>query len=135
MIPVNPCGRAMDALRSCYETTMRFPGVGLVPVRWYWTDEPVIEVETVYTSHNHTREEGYEDYDTGQAGEVWGAERRYYKGQAPLPSACSGPEGDEAAWLGLSDNTSPLYPTPGWTAEYDEAYSGEWWSITYANGG
>jgi hypothetical protein len=124
----------MDALRSCYTTTMRFPGVGLVPVRWYWTDKPPLPLEHVYGSHNHSRSQGWEDYDTGEPGEVWGATRKFYNGASPVGCPCVTYRGDENAWLGVSDSTSPLYPSCIWGFAFDLGFSAGFDSETYANG-
>lgn len=125
----------MDTLRSCYDTTMRFPGVGLVPVRWYFTDRPCLPYTHVYGSHNHSREEGWEDDDTGDPGEVWGAKRRYHKGFPPPGIICDDPLGSELAWLGETDELSPLYQTPGFGAEFSEEFSEAFYSETWASGG
>jgi len=102
----------MDALRSCYTTTMRFPHAGLVRVRWYWTDKPLLGKETIYGSHNHSRDEGWEDWDTGEPGEVWGAERVYDRGDPPTDLCCDGPRGSDAAWVGENSGNDPLYVVP-----------------------
>jgi hypothetical protein len=127
-LPVDPQGYAMDALRSCYRTTMRFPGVGLVPIRWYWTDCPCLPVETVYNSHNHSRDKGWDDYDTGAPGEVWSAARTYDRGIPPPGFGCGQPQGSQAAWLGQSDENSPLYPVGVAGYEYDEGYDNSFFS-------
>lgn len=124
----------MDAMRSCYDTTMRFPGVGLVRVRWFWTDLPPLDETHVYGSHNHSREEGWEDWDTGEPGEVWGAVRNYHKGFAP-PTGCDGePQGDSAAWVGESDESSPLFPCGGFGAEFSDEFTEAFYSGTWADG-
>lgn len=91
---------------------MRFPGFGVHEVEWYWTDKGPLPYDTVYSSHNHIREEGDDDGDTGEAGEVWGAPRTHYSGN-PLPGyPCKGPFGSEAAWLGQTDSSSPSILVP-----------------------
>jgi hypothetical protein len=39
LIGINPCGRVVDVLRSCYSTTMQFAADGSLPakVQWYFT--------------------------------------------------------------------------------------------------
>jgi hypothetical protein len=91
---------------------MRFPGVGVVPIRWYWTDKPLLGLETIYDSHNHSREEGWDDEDTGEPGEVWGSPRVYDKGEPPGNQCCTGPRGSDAAWVGENDASDPLYLVP-----------------------
>jgi len=99
----------MDAMRTTYDVDMRFPGVGIVRVRWFFTDNPVLDVVHVYGSHNHSREDGWEDYDTGDPGEVWGSVRTRNDGRPPPSSSCGVPTTDENAWLGETDENSPLY--------------------------
>jgi hypothetical protein len=65
----------------------------------------------VYGSHNHSREQGWDDVDTGDPGEVWGSDRPYYKGAAPILCGEPGIKGDANAWLGLTDRNSPRYIT------------------------
>lgn len=120
----------MDSLRSCYRTLMRFPGVGIVPIQWYWTDKPVLDKVHVYGSHNHTREEGWDDYDTGEPGEVWGAPRYYVKGEPPLVAEDGEPHGSDAAWLGQTDSSSPMFSCGEWGHAYDESFSNDYDSPT-----
>lgn len=122
----------MDTLRTCYTTTMRFPGVGLVPVRWYFTDKPPLPYEHVYGSHNHSRDQGWEDYDTGEPGEVWGAVRQRVNGSPPVFCPCESYEGDESAWVGVSDANSPLFPPCVWGFAFNGAFSTGFDSQTYA---
>lgn len=114
-LPVDPRCVAMDALRSCYTTLMRFPGVGVVPIVWYFTDRPPLDVTHVYGSHNHSREDGWDDWDTGEAGEVWGAPRTYYNGALPVGLTCGQPFGTIGSWAGGSDERTRMTwaHTPG----------------------
>lgn len=92
---------------------MRFPGVGLVEVVWYWTDKEPLNKEHVYGSHNHSREQGWDDGDTGEPGEVWGAERPWDSGAPRVDTCCPGPHGTDASWVGEIDpnNTLVMVPT------------------------
>lgn len=100
----------MDSLRSCYRTWMRFPGVGLVQVQWYWTDFPPLPYTHVYGSHQHSREEGWDDWDTGESGEVWGAEREWCDGSFPAGIVCGDPQGKPPAWGGQPVSPPDKFP-------------------------
>jgi hypothetical protein len=100
---------------------MRFPGFGVFPVVWFFTDDDTFDMETIYNSHNHSREDGYEDMDLGTPGEVWGATRTYHYGNRPDWVICGEPFGSQSAWNGETDSTSPVTPTgyPGTGASHD----------------
>lgn len=101
----------MDALRSCYSTLMRFPTVGVVPIMWYWTDFPPLNETHVYGSHNHSREQGWDDADTGEMGEVWGAPRIWRDGSKPDGVLCHPALGSPVGWGGYPEHPPVLYPT------------------------
>ncbi len=124
----------MDTLRSCYRTMMRFPGVGVVPVQWYFTDKPPLDKEHVYGSHNHIREQGDDDYDTGEPGEVWGASRQWANGVGPVQDFCAGPFGSDNSWIGEPELDAPTIPSALWGAEYDDSHSEGHLSTTYMEG-
>lgn len=130
-MPFNPWCFCMDTLRSCYTTLFRIPGVGIVPGRWFWTDELPIDKEHVYGSHNHIREVGDDDADSGEPGEVWGAPRHWYNGAPPVECVCDGPKGSDETWLGNTDSNDPLYLSCFWGPEWDSSMSEEWLSQWY----
>jgi hypothetical protein len=122
----------MDTLRSCYVTMMRDGHGTVFPARWYFTDNPPLDKVHVYGSHNHIREQGDDDRDTGDPGEVWGAKRRWVDGSPPLASACEGPQGTDTAWLGELDDSGP-FPPALWGAEFDDSYDDSYLSTTYVD--
>jgi hypothetical protein len=133
MIPVDPCGAMMDWQRSCKETTMIFPGVGPVRVRWYWTDKPPLPFPTVYGSADWRADKPVDfDGDIPGFGEDLTYPRPQRNGKPPLPCDCDGPQGSPAAWLGLTG--TPLYSCPGWGASYDLGYNDDYDSLTLAGG-
>ena len=121
----------MDTLRSCYTTEMFFPGFGKHWIRWYWTDQPPLDKNHVYGSHNHIREQGDDDADTGEPGEVWGSPRKWYSGSPPVQCFCDGPMGTDEAWVGETDSGSPLFPSCIWGPEFDSSMSEEFLSQYY----
>ncbi len=133
-MPFEPWCYAIDATRSCYATLCRIPGVGVIPIRWFFTDSALVNRETVYGSHNHIREDWSDDVDTGEPGEVWGSRRVWVDGSPPTPGLCSGDGGTDSTWLGNEDPSSPSFLSPPWPCEFDESYSVEYFSRTYVDG-
>jgi len=90
-------------LRSCYVTTMRFPGVGDVPVQWYWCDKDAqpLPFPTVYNSRNWINEG---ERGPNVPGEIEGAPRKWANGKNPH-QGCDKPKGSADAWIG---KPSPL---------------------------
>ncbi len=124
----------MSVTRSCYRTTMRFPGVGLVPVRWFFTDRDFLPFPHVYDNLMWDRQDiADQDGDTGEPGEVWNAPRPWRNGEGPDLTGCDSPFGSPAAWLGLTDASSPTTPCGGtFGGAYALDYSDSWDSLTFA---
>jgi hypothetical protein len=102
---------------------MRFPGVGLVDVRWFFTDADPLPFTTVYNDLNWEKQTQADWlFDTGAAGEVWTADRPWRNGRSPDLSNCNGPEGSLAAWNGVSDPDSPLFHCGAFGAPFDAGY-------------
>lgn len=113
---------------------MLFPGVGPVPVRWYWTEKDFLKFPTVYNSLNEIKTDSSDwDADDGLAGEMWTAPRRWRNGSSPLMVNGPSPRGSRDAWLGLSDSSSPLFGCGTWPAEYDDEYDDQFMSETFVN--
>jgi len=108
LLPVDPRGFAVEALRSAYKTTMRFPGAPTeeIEIRWYETTKPFLKTPTVYNSLNW---DNPHDARTHTAGEVFGAPRPWCNGSGPGSTGPAPPQGDPAAWLGETDSTSPMF--------------------------
>ena len=96
MIPIDPCGRAVDMLRSCYSTRMRF---GTDPsqaskVQWYWC-EPGAEalgIPTAFNSRNWILQDVWP-----ALGEVQDVARTWRDGSFPvLVTGNNGPCGPPA---------------------------------------
>lgn len=102
-LPVNPGGRIVDMLRSCYETWMRFPGLSSewIKIRWVFVDGETKSVPpTVYSSLNWEPPERH-------AGERKGLSRKWVDGSKP-PVAFDAFFGSDEAWLGNTDADSPM---------------------------
>jgi len=130
-MPFNPWCFCMDTLRSCYTTLFRIPGIGVIPGRWFWTDALPVDKEHVYGSHNHIREDGDDDADTGEPGEVWGAPRHWYSGAPPIAGDCGPPIGEDRVWTGEEAGPFDTVPSPIWGPEFDLSMSEEFWSQYY----
>jgi len=114
---------------------MFFPGVGDVPVRYFFTDKPYLPFPSVYGSNNWIRDLPVDaDGEDDEAGERWTVPRPWRNGAPPLECDCTYPQGSLDAWMGLSDSTSPLFQCPGWGFAYDEEYDEEYDSQTFAEG-
>jgi hypothetical protein len=112
---------------------MRFRNAGVVPVRWYWTDLPLIDRPTIYGSQFWIAEEERPDFDDGTLGEVFGSERPYRKGQAPV--GVNGTlQGSEGAWMGEPEAGESLYlPCGTWPYDYDgHDYDADWDSLIFS---
>lgn len=95
----------MDMLRSCYETWMRFPGLSSewIKIRWVFVDGETKSVPpTVYSSLNWEPPERH-------AGERKGLSRKWVDGSKP-PVAFDPFFGSDEAWLGNTDENSPIAP-------------------------
>lgn len=83
MPPFHPCGRAVDYLRSCYATNMRFfsdnPEIK-TPVVWYFVVAAPLGFRTVFGSGNWASSKTEE---WPGVGEVWGDARPWRSGTAP----------------------------------------------------
>lgn len=86
---IDPCGLAVDIVRSCYSTQMRFSCDGpSTTVRWYFVPPgtPFVKGPHLYCSGNW---EWQKDYWPGH-GEVAGAPRPWENGSPP-PGLGKGP--------------------------------------------
>lgn len=100
-LPLDPCGRVVDLVRSCYRTTMRFAHGGpALPVRWYFCDPDaqLLGMETPFTSANWDPRKGEWD----GLGEVVGATRTWDSGSTPTwatgQGLCGSPDRWESGW-------------------------------------
>ena len=90
---------------------MNFPGVGLIPIRWYFVDDaPFLSVPTVFNSRNWLSDHNQEY----PAGEVLGASRPYANGKGPNLN-CNGSAGSDAAWEG--ESVATLYLVNGFNGQ------------------
>jgi hypothetical protein len=104
-VALDPCGRVMDYLRSCYSTAMRFDPTQpsqLRSVRWYFADPraPVFLGSTPFRS----RVTSNMTSDDGSLGEVHGQPRAWSNGKTPLPYPAPGscaPDSDFATGIAL----------------------------------
>lgn len=123
----------MDCLRSCYETLMRDGQGNVFKARWYWTDQPPLDKEHCFGSHNWSKEEWSPEEDDGGPGEIWGATRKWYSGAPPIACDCIAPGGSDAAWLGEDDGSGVSFPGCLWGAEFDLGFDDSFLSETYVN--
>lgn len=123
---------AVDALRSCYQTSMRFfaDSDEVTVIRWYFTDGPYIEYPTVFTSRNWSNDWEYHD----SLGEQQGAVRTWKNGTIQSPPKTFLPFGNEQQWMGIGtsipDTPVPLDPD-GWPLGYPLRSK----QVMYATGG
>ena len=81
--PDDPCGRAVDILRSCYSTTM-MTKVGPIPVRWYFVDRNTPRMpHSRYCSANWDNDNIVPEPPWTGEGEIPGADRPWYDGHGP----------------------------------------------------
>jgi len=116
-----PCNAAIDLLRSCYRTQMRFgtgPDAPVKWVRWFFIDDgKPLTVPTVYNSRNWVDRCGQ---DQGGPGEVIGAKREWVNGQRPPANRCQGVKGSAEAWAGQNNPGDPQYLNPAWRVFGDQ---------------
>jgi len=91
-VPLDPCGRTMDVLRSCYSTMARFdPGLpgSLRPIKWFFVPDgtPFFTAANVFRSLNYQNLRA----DDGGLGEVFGQTRTWSNGRTPTPYPTDGP--------------------------------------------
>lgn len=103
-----------------------------MPVRWYFTDKPLLDKSTIYGSLNWTPEPDKRDYDDGSLGEVWGSARPWRDGSAP--AGIDGvARGSDAAWLGREDPPAELFDPCGlWLADYNADYNDDYFGVIFA---
>jgi hypothetical protein len=109
---------------------MRFPGIGLVPVVWYWTDKPFVDFGHVYGSWKWWKDD-LSDYDQDdlQPGELLNIPQPFYVGTPPDAAPTSPvPRGSAAAWMG--EDTGERYLVQG----YPCARIGRAYSFGYSDG-
>jgi len=108
-VPINPCGTAMDLVRSCYTTTMRFyaDSADEVPVRWYFCapDADIFPGYTLFGSGNWASEK----IDWQGPGEAAWRPREYSDGSPPGPEPILLRDGIAA--VGFPPNTGPTTST------------------------
>ena len=108
MIPLCPNGRAVDVVRSCYETKMRFwqDSPRSVKVRWYFVPPgtPTLGFPSVFGSLNWENEETPRD----SPGEVLGAPRPWSNGEYCGPLSAGIPFGSRDAWMGGATENDPV---------------------------
>jgi hypothetical protein len=108
----DPCGAAMDLVRSCYHDRM----MGLaadgstVRVRWYFTDQDFLPFSTVFVSRAWYDEQPAEP--NNGPGPVRNRGRWADGSGLPIP-CCDTPRGDHNAFLGLTGG--PIFRSCGWT--------------------
>lgn len=110
-MPVDPCGFALGELRACYYSIIRFPGVGPVLGRYYFTDKPYLPLPHAYGPWRWFREsEADADADDGLVGDITSFPWRFYSGLAPQLH-CDGFRGSPEAWMG--EDTGERYTVGG----------------------
>lgn len=96
-MPFHPCGKGVDAIRSCYSTRARlWQGDDTeVPIRWFFVDEatPMMEGPTPFCSRNWDRDDAWPEL-----GEVQGAARPWKNGMAPAGYLALRHCGSAEAW-------------------------------------
>jgi hypothetical protein len=107
ILPVDPCGRNVDMLRSCYSTSMRFGSdqSQSSAVKWYWADAGAADlgIATPFCSRNYTQHGIWPDL-----GEVEDAPRPWRDGSFPIVvPGTSGPCGSREVWREGYDGTIP----------------------------
>lgn len=112
--PINPCGHAVDLLRSCYDGEMLFfgPDGPAVPVRWFFVPRG-----TPWVPFTHPWVSSIHDPDpkpTTPYGEVYTLTRDWRDGAPPAPFDASHLCGTEEEW------ESPEFPLPTGPALYNE---------------
>jgi hypothetical protein len=111
-VPISPCGRVVDLLRSCYSTRMRFGTDPLqsTKITWYFCEDGAenLGIPTPFNSRNYAEKGTWPEL-----GEVEGARRDWADGSFPIPvPGTSGPCGDPAVWeFGYQGTIPPLFPT------------------------
>jgi len=107
-LPLSPCGRAVDMLRSCYSADMQFfyDSPVTLPIVWYFVPDnrETLPFATVFASRIYERGEEAQL----PIGELY-SPVPWRGGQPPGPVAICGKCGDAAAW---SDGVSILKPFP-----------------------
>jgi hypothetical protein len=102
-VAYNPCGYAVEMLRSCYDTAARFyeGEIATDPISWYFCESnaPFLPVPSCINSLNWV--DAKERVDTGHAGEVPGFPRPYSKGERNIAFNHSAYCGTPTDWLGL----------------------------------
>jgi len=114
-MPMHPCGRMVDRLRTCYQTAMRpfRHDIGVtVPVKWYFVPEgrPAVPFEHPFASRNWELDSEYPTL----LGEIY--ERTHYAGRAPIDLNGVGLCGSREAWengAGPAESIKPINPTTG----------------------
>lgn len=113
-MPLDPCGRKVSLLRSCYRTKMRFgPGPqDCADIEWIWADPDAewLGIPTAFVTRN-VIEHPYPDI-----GEVDGARRTWTDGFFPLKlPGINPPCGSTAVWLsGSPTPIDPIYHRDRW---------------------
>lgn len=111
----------MGDIRAAYTTLMRFPGVGVIGVRWYFTDKPYLDKPHVYGPWRWFRENDLDsEIDDGQPGELRTYPWQFANGNAPRGLTCTGPRGTDAQWVG--EQVEPLYPVGGYPPDVAELW-------------
>lgn len=109
MIPVYPCGTAVEMMRHVYEADYNFNQVGDNPtrVRWFFCADGAkwLDVPTVYNS-DIWLDRKERDKAPGILGEIPGT-RKYAKSKRPIGETGQGYCGTPEAWLGQSSD-SPI---------------------------
>lgn len=101
VIPMHPCGLAMDVIRSAYKTQMRLaPGSDPVEVRWFFP-ETVNIMPIPHTFGSNIWDNDWrllEDDD--QVGEVFGSPREWLSGAPDAAFGYAAPAGPRSYWNG-----------------------------------
>ena len=114
-VPIDPCGRAVDMLRSCYSTGFRFGrGSGHVSkITWYWcgSDAEKLPFPTPFASRNYVEKGVWPEL-----GEVEGASRPWRNGSFPVFVEGNNPPcGSAMVWqYGYPGTVPPLFPRNVW---------------------
>jgi hypothetical protein len=112
MIGYDPCGYAVDMLRTCYRTKARFYNGDATEedIEWYFVppSTPFLPVASVINSLNWV--DLKERADTTHAGEVPGATRTYALGKRDVSLRAAAYCGTATDWKG--NGTRPSSPVP-----------------------